>query len=325
MHIRVQCPALHGKAEMTGSAGQQKHVLYTGRSLAREETHEIAGGRAVLYTAAAPDKIAPGAKADGNQDGALIVSVDETRGVLAVADGMGGPPAGDQASALALRSVSSSIREFQGAAATVSRDDGRPGSGASGSAGRRRRAAPDGVLREPILNGFELANKSVGLLGSGAGTTLAVVEIDRGYVRPYHAGDSMILVVGQRGKIKLQTVSHSPVGYAVEAGMLEEKEAMHHEARHLISNVVGSPGMRIEIGPVLRLRPRDTLLLASDGLFDNLHIEEIVDRMRKGKPETGAERVIELCQTRMRENVPGRPSKPDDLTLIAFRQIASNR
>lgn len=311
---------------MTGSADQQEHTLFVGKSLPREESFDIAGGRVVIYTAAAPDKRASDTKTGANEDAALLVSIDETKGVLAVADGMGGPPSGDLASALALRSVSASLREFHSIAESAGRGNGGAGDGGSGFTGRRRRRAkPDGLLREPILNGFELANKSVSLLGSGAGTTLAVVEIDRGFIRPYHAGDSMILVVGQRGKIKLQTVSHSPVGYAVEAGMLEESEAIHHEARHLISNMIGSSDMRIEIGPVVHLLRNDTLLLASDGLFDNLHIEEIVDLMRKGKPESGAQRVVELCQSRMCEPKAGHPSKPDDLTLITFRPTNSSR
>ena len=80
----------------------------------------------------------------------------------------------------------------------------------------------------------------------------------------------MILAIGQKGKIKLQTISHSPVGLAVESGHLDESEAMHHEQRHVVSNVVGDQTMRIEVGAKLMLAPRDTVLLSTDGLFDNL-------------------------------------------------------
>ena len=77
-----------------------------------------------------------------------------------------------------------------------------------------------------------------------------------------------VLVTGGLGKIKLLTVSHSPVGMALESGLLDEAEAMHHEERHIVSNVVGSAGMRIEIGAKRKLAPRDTVLLASDGLAE---------------------------------------------------------
>jgi serine/threonine protein phosphatase PrpC len=129
----------------------------------------------------------------------------------------------------------------------------------------------------------------------------------------------MILVMGQRGKIKLQTVSHSPVGFAVEAGVIDEAEAMHHEDRHLVSNVLGASDMRIEVGSTLTLSPRDTLLLSSDGLFDNLHRDEIVERMRRGPLLEGARRLSQDAVRRMTRPVGGNPSKPDDLTFVAFR------
>ena len=169
-------------------------------------------------------------------------------------------------------------------------------------------AAGDGpLLRTAILNGIENANRAVSALGIGAGTTLAAVEIQNGLGRPYHVGDSMILVVGQRGKVKLQTVSHSPVGYAMEAGVLDEAEAMHHEDRHLVSNVIGIPDMRIEIGGAVKLSRYDTLLLASDGLFDNLYLDEIIQHIRKGPLAQAAARLVEQCQQRMNQHVPGVP------------------
>src|SRR5690606_2144872 len=107
-------------------------------------------------------------------------------------------------------------------------------------------------------------------------------EIQNGVIRPYHVGDSAILLTGQRGKLKMQTIAHSPIGYAVEAGLMREEEAIHHEERHVISNVIGSDQMRIEIGPPVEMARRDTLVLASDGLLDNLLPSEIVGYVRSG-------------------------------------------
>jgi serine/threonine protein phosphatase PrpC len=256
------------------------------------ESHRIATGMAVVRSIRCPGK------QTANEDAAAILCCDARRGVLAVADGFGGQPAGDQASQLALAALAEAVEEA---------------------------LSVGGILRAGILNGFEKANQEVSALGVGAATTLAVAEIEDGSVRPYHVGDSVILVVGQRGKIKLQTVPHSPVGYAVEAGWLEEAEAMHHEERHLVSNMVGSAEMRIEIGSALQLRPRDTLLLASDGLFDNLHIDEIVQYTRKGPLGSVSKLLANECDARMRTPREGLPCKPDDLTFIVFRLQDSAR
>jgi len=173
-----------------------------------------------------------------------------------------------------------------------------------------------------LLKGFEQANDKVQALGVGAGTTLAVLEIDGRLVRPYHVGDSLILIVGQRGKIKFQSIAHSPVGYAVESGMLDEDEAMHHEDRAVVSNVVGSPSMSVAVGPELTLAPRDTALIASDGLSDNLRLQEIVDRIRMGPLEEVCLALASDAKKRMHSQTAGVPSKPDDLTFVLYRPRA---
>jgi serine/threonine protein phosphatase PrpC len=260
--------------------------LYLDQDMQEPELLNVAGGVAAVYSARCPGKETP------NEDAAAVLPVDDRHAVLVVADGLGGTTAGERASALAVRQLRRSIAQ----------------------------AGTEESLRTAILDGIEQANRAVSELGMGAATTLAVVEISDGVARPYHVGDSMILAVGQRGRVKLQTVSHSPIGYAYEAGMLDETEAMHHEDRHLVSNVIGSPDMRIEIGPPLDLSAHDTLLLASDGLLDNLYQDEIIERTRKG-PLTSVVRLLAgECRERMTHPREGMPCKPDDLTLVVFRR-----
>ena len=77
--------------------------------------------------------------------------------------------------------------------------------------------------------------------------------------------------------------------------------------------------MRIEIGSGLALAARDSLLLASDGLFDNIELAEIVACIRCGRLEDSARRLLEVCVQRMRSPAAGEPSKPDDLSFVLFR------
>ncbi len=37
--------------------------------------------------------------------------------------------------------------------------------------------------------------------------------------------------------------------------MLDEDEAMNHEDRHVVSNMIGAEDMHIELGPVVKLAP----------------------------------------------------------------------
>jgi len=157
-------------------------------------------------------------------------------------------------------------------------------------------------------------------IGNGSATTFTVVTVEGLTVRAYQIGDSEALVMGQRGRVRLQTTPHSPTGFAVEAGFLSQREALHHEDRHLVSNFLGMADMRIDIGAAVRLNPRDTVLLASDGLLDNVHVDEIIERVRKGPLQLAAERVITLAKRRMMDTSSAQPSKPDDLSLILFRK-----
>ncbi len=250
---------------------------------------DVAAGEAALFSARSPDKLTD------NEDSAAVIPVDETSGVLVVADGLGGERAGHEASALAVRTLVDAVRS-----APIEGDPNR--------------------LRPAILDGIETANRLILDMGIGAATTIAVVEINEGHARPYHVGDSMILVVGGLGKVKLLTISHAPVAMAVEAGLLDEAEAMLHDERHVVSNVVGSSDMRIEIGTRLKLAPRDTIVLASDGLTDNLHLSEIIERIRKGKLTKSMETLVAAADQRMQTPQPECPHKPDDLTVIAYRR-----
>ena len=174
--------------------------------------------------------------------------------------------------------------------------------------------------RPTILNGIEQANHDVMDLGVGAASTLSLVEVQGDVIRPYHVGDSMMMLIGLRGRVKWQTVPHSPVGYAVEAGVLDERDAIHHVDRHLVSNIVGTENMRIEIGPRLTMAPRDTLIVASDGVFDNLHVAEVIELVRKGPLQTAVEKLASLVHQRMTDPHEGAPSKPDDTSMLVFRR-----
>jgi len=274
------------EAGMNNSTHGTSHVWLDANS-DEPEILEFDACELAVYSRRCPNK------ESSNEDGALILSIDGERTILAVADGCGGMNAGAQAARITLTALQR----------TLANGANEPGS-----------------LRTPILDGIEKANASVLNLGIGAATTLAVVEVLQETIRPYHIGDSQIVVVGNHGKIKLQTSAHSPVGYAVEAGVLSEDEAMYHQDRHVVSNVVGARDGHIEIGSRRRMSPRDTLLLATDGVFDNLHVEEICALIRKGPLINAARNLAMQTQARIETSEVDNPSKPDDSTFILFRR-----
>ncbi len=250
---------------------------------------KVPGGRVQAFSARGPGK-------DRNED-ALLVAHFEGGAVLAIADGMGGMNAGERASRVALETLVECLQHAEVGELT-------------------KRAA----TRHTMFDAIETANRRVLDLNLGAGTTLAALILSNKSARPVHVGDSVAVHVGQRGRIKTWTVAHSPTGYAVEAGILDEAEALHHEYRHLLSNFVGSAEMRIEFGPAITVGKRDTLLVASDGLVDNLTPDEVVSSIRKGSLESAAAHIARLARRRMLEPQAFEPSKPDDLSFLLYRR-----
>lgn len=246
------------------------------------ELMQVKQGHVVAYSRSCPGK------EDPNDDSAVVIPIAGGGIVIAVADGVGGAPFGYKASAIAVQCLAESLSAH----------------------------TPTNDLRPAILDGIERANDEILDMGTGAATTICVVEVQNRIARCYQVGDSMALYLGGRGTVKWKSTSHSPVGYAIESGLLNEEEAMHHDERHIVSNLVGSRTMHIEIGPAIRLAPRDTVVLASDGLFDNLHVCEICDVARLGRPLDRINTLVDLARQRMEYAVDNIPGKPDDLAVI---------
>ena len=260
-------------------------TMFDGNSIEPAQ-HNLTIGSVTFYSSPAPGK------KTANEDALAIIPVNSDSVVLVVADGLGGLPAGEAASRIVINELVQSLK---------------------------RASVNETHIRGAILDGIELANKKILDMKSGSATTLAVAELQGRNVRTYHAGDSLIMLMGNRGSIKYSAIPHSPTGYALESGMIDESEAMQHEEKHLVSNCIGSSEMRVEIGPNIDLATRDTLILASDGLSDNLYDGEIVEAGRKGSLMNAANRLIKESRENMEHPKEDRMCHPDDLSFIIFR------
>jgi len=271
---------MHAGFEFNDAIMNQQ-LIFTEQQRLEASLHEFPGGDVAVFSVCAADK--PGV----NEDSVALLPLDESRGLIVVADGVGGSATGYQASRIAVEELAGSVKVCNGGGIE---------------------------LREAVLQAIDRANRRILSLGTGSATTVVVAELDHGAVRNYHVGDSVLLVTGQRGRLKRLTIAHSPVGYGLESGLLDETEAMASDDRYLVSNVVGCADMRVEIGPRLKLARYDTLLLASDGLSDNLVVEDIINHIRAGELRRAASALMDDCLSRMAAG-----GHVDDLTVALFR------
>jgi serine/threonine protein phosphatase PrpC len=263
--------------------------LPTGQHLFRVE---LDAAEAVVGLACSPAR-------DGSEDAALVIPIGPGSTLLAIADGAGGHADGAHA-------ANHTLAALRDAALAL-------------------RLQPGESARPHLITAIEHANHALVESGAGSACTLVIAEIHETALTTYHVGDAQALVTGQRGRLKHVTQAHSPVHALHASGQIDEQAALHHADRHLVSNLVGDPEMHIEVAADIPLAMRDTLLLASDGLFDNFTIEAIADLVRTGPLDRAGQRLLDGAHARMTEPEAGRPSKPDDLSFVLYRPSHSKR
>ena len=170
------------------------------------------------------------------------------RRLLAVADGIGGMPAGELASAIVVRAL-------------AGLDD-----------------APlddDPLANDPLTTlrqATEAANREILRVGGsdpandGMGTTATVMLLAGDQLALLHVGDSRGYMQ-RNGELTPLTKDDTFVQSLVDQGLLTPEEARHHPRRSIVTQALQG----LEYQPTLTLQPvrlGDRLLLCSDGLTD---------------------------------------------------------
>lgn len=192
--------------------------------------------------------------------------------LIALADGIGGMPAGELASDIVIRSL-----------ATLDRD---------GTAGRDAMAALQGSV--------DAANDQIREAGSindandGMGTTVTAMLIFGDQIALFHVGDSRGYLL-RDGTLSQLTKDDTFVQTLVDQGVLTVAEARSHPRRSIVTQAVQG----LDYEPTLTLLPAhagDRLLLCSDGLSDFVADDAIAQAMRSyPEPKACAKRLVRLA------------------------------
>jgi len=214
-----------------------------------------------------------------------VVKGEDQSHLFAVADGMGGHAGGEQASALALGQVERFVRDtfkwFAGASGEVK-----------------------GQEQDQVLADFRtaLAQANARVLAEaaerpelhGMGTTLTLAYSLNDVLFVAHVGDSRCYLFRNAFLYRL-THDHTMVEEMVKRGVLSPAEAVGHQWRHVITNVVGgtTPDVKVELHKV-HLEPDDVVLLCSDGLTEMLPDTEIARTLQaESDPERACRALVD--------------------------------
>ena len=190
--------------------------------------------------------------------------------LLLVADGMGGAPAGDLASSLAVTTM------------------------------RRLDAPPPDDMLEALAGAVHRANDRLAEAieenpaVDGMGTTLSVALFDGSRIAVAHLGDSRGYL-WRDGELLRITADHSWVQSLIDEGRISEEEAKTHSYRSMLLRVLDG---RHDNDPDLTLydvAPGDRILLCSDGLSGFVPHERLEQLMSAGTAEAIADELVELA------------------------------
>ncbi len=180
-------------------------------------------------------------------------------GLFVVADGMGGHHDGEKASAVASRAVAAHISS-RVYVPMLTGDD-------------RYKQTP---ITELMVDAIYKANADIVAKVPDGGTTLTSVVVigDLAYVA--HVGDSRVYFM-TRDRIEQLTRDHSLVQRLIELDQLTPEEAVDHPQKNVLYRALGQ-NESIEVDTITRrLPPRSRLLLCSDGLWNQVEGDEILD------------------------------------------------
>ena len=103
-------------------------------------------------------------------------------------------------------------------------------------------------------------------------TTLVVCAVRHDRATIAHVGDSRCYLV-RSGRVEMLTRDHSWVEEQRKQGLISESEAQESESRHVLTRTLGIERFVTADTVSISLRPLDTLILCSDGLYSKLGCE----------------------------------------------------
>jgi len=253
------------------------------------------------YTVA---KTHPGMKRKNNEDrfsiSAYHLSKDDyTPSTFAIiADGVGGNMAGEVAAQIAVNTITNMIANSDA-------------------------KKPEIILENAIVQAsIEIYNQSTAnpaQTNMGSTCVCAWVISDRLYIA--NVGDSRIYLI-RDSEIHQLTIDHSWIQEAIERGILSLSQAIGHPRAHVINRYLGTeqravPDFRLRLKQTqsdeqmianqgFKLKPKDIILLCTDGLTDVVKDEEIFFIITKREREQAIDDLIALANKR---------GGPDNITI----------
>lgn len=219
-----------------------------------------------------------GLKRDKNEDNWNIILDKEGNPVgFIIADGMGGHFAGEEASRIAVEEISSMVLDCVAQNPTPE---------------TIQKVLTDRILE--INNKImQFSNDKLGGLESG--TTLSVGVVSNNCLYIAHIGDSRVYCIRDNKIIRL-TQDHSYVAELIKDGIISSDEAVNHPNRNRLTRALGFKENFMPDFYTFPILPGDVYVFCTDGLYEDVDDQKILDVVNTEPRQTVAKRLVEMAK-----------------------------
>jgi len=220
-------------------------------------------------------------KKTGNQDRVVVVPQKER---FAVIDGVKGSQAGEEAAeALAKNLVNPDLTIPQAVAAA----------------------------KQDIK--YQVENGKISEKAAAAYIAAEIIrENNKIFIEEHHMGDAAMIILDRDGNVVHQAEQDSIVSKLLELKAITEKEAARHSGRNLVSKSVSAKEHALNTPTKYEVKPGYRVILASDGITDNLMPNEIAEIIRGKTTGKAMGLLSEITTERMKNQDPLSNEKPTD-------------
>ena len=241
-----------------------------------------------------------GRKREKNEDSFFMNKELE---LYVVADGMGGHVGGELASKLAVETINEVVSELL-------RDPEATLPESTEIKMGDYKSYLQFAISQASFKIFDKAAKDSKLQGMGTTAIITLFQHNKIYVA--NVGDSRVYRV-RKGRIEQLTTDHSLVGEQVRAGMIKPQEAKDHRLKNIITRSVGFQEDVEADAEAKALKKDDIFLMCSDGLYNLVEDEEMLDIVTHHTLKEGCQHLIDIANSR---------GGDDNITVILTRAVA---
>jgi len=175
-------------------------------------------------------------------------------------------------------------------------------------------------IRDALMRALFAANDAIirlapdGAPAKKTGTTLVAIVIHEGELHWISVGDSRAYLARDETIVQLTTdhIYATELQREVQKGTLSQEDALAHPDREVLTSYVGHGDLTdidCSLKPV-RLRPDDTIILCSDGLYRAISTDDILESL-EGHPQEIADRL-------MRRALDAKIPRQDNVSAVVF-------